>query len=632
VIDQRDVEHAAERFRAPDGAFERLALRRDRKARDRRIRAGVVGLVIAIAVGWWAIDAIRSEPMPANDRGENPFVGTWVSRGDDGTQTITVSISRNGAIEIEVRDYASRVCSGTPSTMTGTGRIEDGTSLVVTGAFTCDDGSPPLQETIDDWTFVAGPRPDTLSDAFGSEWEKDTHAGAAPLWPQTSLEEVRRAQKLADAGDPDYAWQVTRDLQGQVGQNHPAGAEIFDRFLSEELGWERFDWEEAAAHPDGLTGGDVVYIRCAPDGTNPLYPTAPQGEDVCGPTIDDLRYETVKVTVAQLDRRDEKGIWVVTGWEEIEPFEQVAPPSDAEVTALLDAFLQARVDGAGAEALVDLAEYDEFADVRVDREIPLLYATSTGLAYERSEFDVAVGPVWPTARMQIVVRMFAGNGDVVEQRFTLRRDGAGDLRLEYDFGAEGPEGTATTENGKPLPAEYAFLDGQVRYRATDPAAPRVGTLWEQGPDVATVVGAGERRLLVFLADPRPIMPGCDVAPAPADAEALAQSIRSDTDFEAGAPVPTTIGGIPALQMDVVMAPQATTCPWQMPNLSSTTPLLLEDAPLLAQGTDRARLYLVDLPGGSAHVLAIAILSDRDSLEQALRLTAPIVDSIEFHAP
>jgi hypothetical protein len=298
----------------------------------------------------------------------------------------------------------------------------------------------------------------------------------------------------------------------------------------------------------------------------------------------------------------------------------------------VEPFLQARIDGDGAEGFADLAEYDEFADVRVDREIPLLYATTTGAPYERSEFDVVDGPVWPEGQMRVEVRLFAESGQtLVEQVFSLERDETGRLRLVYDFGAEGPQGPATTENGKAVPVEYGFLDGEVTYRATDPAAPRSGTIWEQGPDVATVVGAGERRLLLILADPRPIEPGCVEAPAPNDAEALARSIRSDSDFEANTPVPVTLGGIPALQMDVVLAPAAIACPWQMPSLSSTTPLLLKDAPLVVQGGDRARLYLLDLPGGSARVLAIAIISDKDSFERALQLATPILDSIEFHA-
>ena len=62
----------------------------------------------------------------------------------------------------------------------------------------------------------------------------------------------------------------------QLGQHHPEDAAIFTRFLEEELGWEEFLWDEAFAHPDGLDPGDVVYLRCAPGLTNPLYPTDPE--------------------------------------------------------------------------------------------------------------------------------------------------------------------------------------------------------------------------------------------------------------------------------------------------------------------------------------------------------------------
>jgi hypothetical protein len=206
----------------------------------------------------------------------------------------------------------------------------------------------------------------------------------------------------------------------------------------------------------------------------------------------------------------------------------------------------------------------------------------------------------------------------------------------YDFEPTEPAGPvpATTENGKAVPVEYGFLDGKVTYRAAYPLEPSQDGYRDW--DRLAIAGLlpdddATRRVLLFLADPRPIGPGCVVARAPADAEALARSIGSDPDFEATAPVAVTIGGTSALQMDVVLAPGASSCPWSEPEVSSTSPLLLNHASF--GGVDRARLYLLDLPEGSeASVLAIATITDDDSFETVLEFAAPIVNSIEFHTP
>jgi hypothetical protein len=186
---------------------------------------------------------------------------------------------------------------------------------------------------------------------------------------------------------------------------------------------------------------------------------------------------------------------------------------------------------------------------------------------------------------------------------------------------------------EPVPAEYRFLDGVVTYRAADPLAPSQDGYGDG--DRLAIAGIlpdddAPRRVLLMLADPRPIGPDCEEATAPADAETLAQTIGSDPDFEATDPVPVTIGGISALQMDVLLAPGATSCPWSEPQMSMTSPLLLAHAPIAA-GADRARLYLLDLPGGAARVLALTTITDEDSFETVLEFAAPIVDSIEIHA-
>ena len=646
---------------APD-AFERVLARRDRKRRNQRVAAGVFGIaVFALAVAG-GIRLMSSEPLPTDQPAG--FLGRWFSFSTDGdgtTQTMTVRPAGERALEIEVHDDSTPVCSGEASTITGSEGIRDDGALVIPApVLTCDGGyepeapsGRPVQEQLRDLSFLLDAETGTLTDTFGAVWTRtraeEPPTDLEPLWPQTSLEEVRQAQELADAGDLDYTWQVAPYLaEVSIAQHHPyvsweggdvVDAEIFARFLEEELGWEEYLWDEAFAHPDDLGPGEVVYIRCAPGLTNPLYPTDPERAG-CAPTIDELRYETVQIRVTQFDRQDPSGIWVVTGWEMVEPVGQADPRVvEAETTELLEAFLRARIDGAGAEGFAGFPEDDPFDSELVDLQIPLLYATSTGAPFERSEFELVDGPVWPHAGMQFVVRLFAENDQtVVEQLFSLDRDETDRPRLVYDFGwAPAGSGPGTTENGKAVPVRFGFLDGEVTYDAPYPAAPH-SDLWYQAPDVATVVGAHDRRILLILADPQPIEhPGCVEAPAPASAEALARSIRSNPDLDADAPVAVTIGGLPALQIDAVLAPNASECSWQTADSSQSAPLLLKHAPF-ATGGDRARIYLLDLPGGSARVLALVIFSDtdnfsdEDSFERPLELAAPILDSIEFHAP
>jgi dipeptidyl aminopeptidase/acylaminoacyl peptidase len=72
VIDQQSVERAAERFRLPDGSFERLVRRRDRKRRNQRIAAGVVGIAVFVAAIWivtsvGSLDRSETSVVPGGD-------------------------------------------------------------------------------------------------------------------------------------------------------------------------------------------------------------------------------------------------------------------------------------------------------------------------------------------------------------------------------------------------------------------------------------------------------------------------------------------------------------------------------------------------------------------------------------
>ena len=623
----------------------------------RAVRSGAVVAAVATLVfgGFSATAMLRRDDTPAppaeEAKQESAFVDTWVSTDIDGSkQTMVVRASDGDAYEIVVRDDSAGVCSGAPSTMTGTGRLDGGRKLVIpTPGFTCDDGSepkvesgPPVDELLRNLTFVHDAEADNLTDNFDVVWGRDEiPESSGGMWPQSSLEEIREAQELADADDPRYTWQVDRHLAALTGpkavEGGPYGAEIFTRFLREELGWQEFrgtPFVGSASSPGHHEG--VTYVRCAPGRANPLYPTDPEGRD-CAPTINELNYETVAIDVKQLARRGPTGVWVVTRWAELPPsdepitpnsdlygrqVEQVAPPSDAEVTDLVEAFLQARIDGEGAQ------KYVHSLYTPAD-EIPLLYATTSGSPYDRFEIGRVEGPDWPIGGLILEVRLFAEGGNtVVEQGFSLHREGDGRLGLQY-------AGEDTTENGEAVAEQSSILDGQVTYS--------VPTGWREisaVPELGYLQGGG-RAFIEIL--PNSLPPDCDTEgpppSAPPSAEAVVRAIRSDPDLEATAPVSARVGGVVALRLDVAADPgAAATCAG---NAVPVAPSPYADPGwgLIVPG-DLARLYVLDLPEplrvtagllpAPARTLTILIAAPEDVFERTVASVGPILDSIEFH--
>jgi hypothetical protein len=165
---------------------------------------------------------------------------------------------------------------------------------------------------------------------------------------------------------------------------------------------------------------------------------------------------------------------------------------------------------------------------------------------------------------------------------------------------------------------YSFLDGEVTFAAAPP--------WdgdEGGTDGFLTLA---RSWLTIEADPLPVAPGCGPGSAPADARALARSLRSDPELEATAPVAVDVGGVDALRIDVQLSPGL--APGAGCGYYDGPPMVAQEAGF-SDGT-RMRLYLLDLPGGSARTLAIAIVASAPDFEQVVESAAPIVDSFEFH--
>ena len=464
----------------------------------------------------------------------------------------------------------------------------------------------PNQPAVGEPTGTQSPTPTATPTATGQP------SISGSMWPQSTLDEVRAAQERADAGDPDYTWQV--DLQlftDDTWTSDPGQIEIVDRFLREVLGWEAYVLNPSEGMDrDGYydTNYDQRYLRCEPGRTNPLYPGEP-----CAPTLDDLRYESVSLDLAQLVRQASDGIWVVSRWSRTAPFAQADPELDqAAAEATLEAFAQARVDGSGAEGYATA-----FHSTDPQAQVPLLYATTTGARYERFEIERVNGPGWPHADMQYAIRMFAEGGDtVVEQPIYVDDDG--DLSHSV---------TDTTENGEPIPTTYEFFDGQVSVTAALPWGADDLDHWS-----ALKHYEHDEEQIYLIDDPWPATGGCLSGARAADAEALALAVASDPDLVTTAPVAVTIAGRAALSMQVTMAPRAR-CQGD-----PATPVLtykINSIPRLLwiDGGSRIRLYLLDAPEGSSRgILAIAIKAPESRFDSVAEEAIPILESVEFRVP
>ena len=627
---------------------------RGRQWRRRRTAATAAAVATVVALAVLPLPQLLTPPsevmfdQPPNDA----VMRTWVSVDSDGSsQTMAIRAEDGGSYRVVVNDDAATFCSGAPSTLIGTGQL-DGAELVLRApVLTCDDDSTPvpvagssLEEAVRDYTLVYDTETDTLTDSLGIQWQRppaspdvDENAPTAsgPMWPQASLQEVRKAQQRVDAGDPAYTGQVEPAMDDVGGD-----AEVFTRFLTEELGWEEFRWGaearwSASMHWDRSGGlSSVDFVRCATGEQNPLYPKDSEGGR-CAPTLDENAYETMRLTAYQPLRDGPDGIWVIQSSQRQPPFRQLDPLSDTEIARAVEPYLEKRVEGKGAGGYGPLT--------------PLLHATSDGARYERFDYEVTDGPLWPFGNVNLNVRLFADGGEtVVEQPFSVELDLSSVVTpapphrltmLNYELG-EGP----TTENGAPVPESYdLFFNGRVTFSAD--------WSWEQtgsgphGPDVTALDRRPEHdQLFAVVGDPLTPTGTCDVGDRPRSADALVHNLRSLANLTVSEPQPTLVGSIDAVQLDVNARDHAQGC--VVPPDADEQP---EDGPaVLAPRADhnhpekrlwwgvgrnnQARLYVFDVPGSPARTVAILVMAPEPDFPAVLDAAQPILDSFEFRAP
>ena len=631
------LERRAADYQPPSDLLARVYHRGQRRQQARRVGTAMAIVLVTAVTAGSLYRALTPTNRVAFDPSTNPWAGTWVSIDTDGSsQTMDISASDGGGYDVVLNDDAATVCSGAPATVTGTGRLDSAGLVLPALELECDDGSTPeavdgssLEEALRDYTLVHDPAGDTLSDSFGVEWrrpgatpEAGTSEGPiAGMWPQSTLDEVREAQRKADEGDPAYTWQVEPAIDDIGGD-----AEIFSRYLTEELGWEGFRWGAESHHAGSMhwAGSDrsseVDFVRCAAGEQNSLYPDDPHGRR-CAPTLDDLRYETVRVTAYQPLDASPQGIWVVQSSVGQPPFRQTVPPSDAEIAAAVEPFLQARVNGGGAGQLVD-------SDAT---EIPLLYAASNGARYDRFDHEVLEGPIWPFGTVVLSARLFADGGkSLVEQTFRLEQG-----FLDYD-----PHGKQTTENGAPIGEPYNVLDGRVTFSVStalgswqDPCCSTPG-----GKDWAAVQGylGDYSNQFAVVVDPLPPAGTCGVGDQPVSADELVGSVRSSRRLSVTAKA-AHVGGIDAVRLDVTSGDQAATCS-QNPMIGHNGAPVLAPRPgdgfslgwYAVNSGNKARLYVFDLPGNPERTVVIVVLGPRSTFERLLEGAQPILDSFELN--
>jgi len=181
----------------------------------------------------------------------------------------------------------------------------------------------------------------------------------------------------------------------------PSPEAAASRYVTEELGWERirlFDLRYAETREAEDVGPvRVRVLRCAEADWDETYPGIS-----CDPNPDDRAYPAALVTVER-SVGDEPG-WMVTDLERV-AVHQLLPVASEDVQAFVRAFLEARIQGSGAEEYL----------VPGARRLPHpLYGPRSDPAYERFDVLFVDGPLWPFASWEVGVRIFTGQGNAGE--------------------------------------------------------------------------------------------------------------------------------------------------------------------------------------------------------------------------
>ena len=117
MIDEREQFGRVVRgFAPPNDAFERFVDRKDRKQRNRRIRAGALGVIVALGVGILLVRSLTSDGVPANPPVEPAPLSGAIAYDLQG-QIHVAGLDGSNPVAIEDVVTVDDKCSGTVYTM-----------------------------------------------------------------------------------------------------------------------------------------------------------------------------------------------------------------------------------------------------------------------------------------------------------------------------------------------------------------------------------------------------------------------------------------------------------------------------------------------------------------------------------
>jgi len=199
MIDERErYERAFQQFRMPEPAWDRLVDRRDRKRRNKRIAAGVVGFAVFVAAVWIVRDvaSLNSSRTPANQPTQMPATQP--------TQMPTTQPTETGPAETGPAQTASppALVSSPPDKVTQ-GTCSDGARSLLSLSYG-QSPSPPFHNQI--WV-----RFEVRRSPVGHEWRITlrTSPGNIPMPPRRLVfQGIRVASDSGDFAVEDRVWEA----------------------------------------------------------------------------------------------------------------------------------------------------------------------------------------------------------------------------------------------------------------------------------------------------------------------------------------------------------------------------------------------------------------------------------------